>query len=259
MKHKFFGIAGLPRTGSTLLSCILNQNPTIHCEGSSSLGTIMFHNYGLLEESMINLSRKRDLIESLLAQLPEVYYTGIKKPIIFDKNRSWSMGINYGMFKSYLNPEGKIIILYRDVVEILKSFTFIAKEAGWEDKKIWVLLESMVDITNGPIFLDLSGIVYNRTNNIANTLYISYNGMVHNTRDTIKEIYNFCDLPYFEHDFENIVNEFPEDDENFGIVGQHDVRRNISQRTTNDVVLPDRLHEMALMFNQQLNTLGLLV
>jgi len=45
IKKKFFFISGLPRTGSTLLSSILYQNPLIHAEGNSALCQLMWDNY----------------------------------------------------------------------------------------------------------------------------------------------------------------------------------------------------------------------
>ena len=45
LDKKFFFISGLPRTGSTLLSSILYQNPLIHAEGNSPLCQLMWDNY----------------------------------------------------------------------------------------------------------------------------------------------------------------------------------------------------------------------
>ena len=36
MHPKFVGVAGLPRSGSTLLCQLLAEHPEIHCEGHSS-------------------------------------------------------------------------------------------------------------------------------------------------------------------------------------------------------------------------------
>jgi hypothetical protein len=38
----FVMMCGLPRTGSTLLSSILNQNPLIHAEGNSAVCQLMW-------------------------------------------------------------------------------------------------------------------------------------------------------------------------------------------------------------------------
>ena len=36
MSNRFVGVAGLPRSGSTLLCQMLGEHPEIHCEGHSS-------------------------------------------------------------------------------------------------------------------------------------------------------------------------------------------------------------------------------
>ena len=45
----YYFMAGLPRSGSTLLSALLNQNPDIHSEPSSPLCGMMFN----LERSIL--------------------------------------------------------------------------------------------------------------------------------------------------------------------------------------------------------------
>ena len=42
MIDKFIGLSGLPRSGATLLSAILDQNPEIHAEGSSAVCQLMW-------------------------------------------------------------------------------------------------------------------------------------------------------------------------------------------------------------------------
>ena len=39
--QQFVCLSGLPRTGSTLLSAILSQNPLIHAEGNSAVSPLM--------------------------------------------------------------------------------------------------------------------------------------------------------------------------------------------------------------------------
>jgi sulfotransferase len=250
MKYKIFGISGLPRTGSTLLTCLLNQNPSIHSENSSSLNGIITHNNQLLHDQTVNLTRRIDLIESLLEQLPDVYYTDVKKPIIFDKNRAWIMGENYPLFKKYVNPEGKIIVLYRNLVEIAKSFWYILLKSGYSYKDAYDFMTyNLQESSNDGIFLSLSGVAYCKHNNTPNIMYLSYNELVNQTEESLNKIYDFCEIPRFQHDFDNIVNNYPDDDIFLGIPGMHDVRSKISVRDVSEFTLPKEF----LFRSQELN------
>jgi len=83
-------IAGLPRSGSTLISNILKQNPKVYSEAVSSLSAIMgnvAYNWESLEPNIEypNYEAKKGVLKSIL----EGYYSHIDKPIIFDKDRGW--------------------------------------------------------------------------------------------------------------------------------------------------------------------------
>jgi hypothetical protein len=95
--EKMFFLAGLPRTGSSLLTSILSQNPDILSEGSSALLQILILNENMtndnieiaggINESFINTNRghvKKTIIESI----PDLYYKNTPHKIIIDKQRN---------------------------------------------------------------------------------------------------------------------------------------------------------------------------
>ncbi len=90
MDHTFHFISGLPRSGSTLLSAILKQNPRIHAAMSSPIGHIfraIFNAMGADNEFSVflNETQKRALLEGLFT----AYYGSMDEPreVIFDTNR----------------------------------------------------------------------------------------------------------------------------------------------------------------------------
>ena len=89
MKSLHF-ISGLPRSGSTLITNILKQNPAIHGEAVSSLSSIfgtINANWSSIEanQEYPNFDAKRGVLSGIL----QGYYSHINKPIIFDKDRGW--------------------------------------------------------------------------------------------------------------------------------------------------------------------------
>ena len=92
----YYFMSGLPRSGSTLLSSILNQNPRFYSGPSSPVVPTMI----TLENSLSNdelflgypkIQEAKEIIASVLPQ----YYSDRQEPVIFDKNRSWTIRMEY--------------------------------------------------------------------------------------------------------------------------------------------------------------------
>ena len=94
MQKRFLGLSGMPRSGTTLLSSILCQNPNIYSEGTSPLGHIMYETFNLLQKNsyneMFNANKRPDTFFNIVSGLPEIYYNKVNEPIIIDKSRVWT-------------------------------------------------------------------------------------------------------------------------------------------------------------------------
>ena len=63
---------------------------------------------------------------------------------------------------------------------------------------------------------------------------IEYDDLCSKREEVIQGIYDFLELPYFKHNFENIINVTPEDDENaYGFSGLHDINSKL-EKTSKD-------------------------
>ena len=104
----FYFMAGLPRSGSTLLSSLLNQNPRFYSGPSSPVVPTMltlensFHN----DELFLGYP-KVEVAKNIIASILPQYYSDIDKPVIFDKNRSWVNRMNY--ISGYFDIVPKVI------------------------------------------------------------------------------------------------------------------------------------------------------
>src|SRR3569833_1438580 len=112
--RKFHFISGLPRSGSTLLAAILNQNPRFRAGMTSPLADIM----GVV---MAEASSKNDfsfaLSEeqrfSLLRGLAENLYAGrARADVVFDTSRLWCSRMR---LRETLFPQGKVIACVRNL------------------------------------------------------------------------------------------------------------------------------------------------
>ena len=130
MKKKLFFIAGLPRSGSTLLGTLLNQNPLIYTSPTSSFVEILYRNYSIWNDKNFAEDFAGSKIKNIkIPYLQEITQTYFKqqtdKPIIFDKRRHWHMIENIKMYKEIFNKDPKIICPVRNIEEIVASFKSI--------------------------------------------------------------------------------------------------------------------------------------
>lgn len=234
---QFVALSGLPRTGSTLLSAILSQNPKIHAEGNSAVCQLMWD----MQQSVVNSEQikasNKDVLDALVKPIPHTYYADVTKPIVIDKCRSWTLPANVEILNRYFDNAPKVIVLVRPLVEIVASFMSLRKENGWTNLEVG-LLESGSE----PIMRSLAGVEWARKNNNGEFLFVTYDELVDDTQASLDRIYEHCGWQPFGHNLDNIVNRYKENDAIYGLAGQHDVRPQISRRTV-DVDLSDELVE----------------
>jgi sulfotransferase len=113
---KFHFISGLPRSGSTLLSAILLQNPRFHAGMTSPVGTLFSSvlqqcSAGSEFGSVIDTDLRRRLLRGLF----DSYYADkADKPVIFDTNRQWCARLPA---LQDLFPQAKTIACVRNVAD----------------------------------------------------------------------------------------------------------------------------------------------
>lgn len=140
-------IAGLPRSGSTLLCNLLNMNPKFHATATSPLIDVLrnirstfSHNPNFKTQDRLELI---DPMRSGMKGFIEGYYGG--KEIVFDKCRGWTSSL--AILDDILgHKETKVIWTYRDPVEIVSSI-----EKRYQET---ILLEN-IDESNGVDFTTL--------------------------------------------------------------------------------------------------------
>jgi sulfotransferase len=139
MEKSFYFMSGLPRSGSTLLTAILNQNDEIYSSPQSDLLDIMYTlNSKITTFECYSSGILMDGSRNVIKQLGNSYYAGIDKPIIIDKHRSWGTPYNMSLAKN-LNQDVKIIVTVRPILEILASFISLAEKypfTNWIDSEI---------------------------------------------------------------------------------------------------------------------------
>ena len=256
---EFVFLAGLPRTGSTLLTSILYQNPKIHTGGNSPVCPIML---GLFNSCWVNARQQifannaQQKAIDLIASVPHNYYNDVKRPIILDKCRAWICKPNLELITNYITNSPKFVVMLRPIEEILLSYGYLRTKNKYptEHGKSWVgdVFSDLLSEENREFILTpAEGIIYAKQNFPQNCIFVTYDELVNNTKQVLKNIYTFFGWEWFEHNLENIVNKNPENDAAYNLKGQHNIRPQIGKQKIN-LQLPKYLLEAAYEINHKI-------
>lgn len=224
----FTALSGLPRSGSTLLSSILSQNPEIHAEGNSAVCQLMWDmqvSCTVNAHEQLSANNRMSTQDSLVAAIPAIYYRDVRSMHIVDKCRSWTLPPNMEMLRRYISDPARVIVLTRPIDDIVRSFVRVRKANGWTCD----LERGLLDEGTEPIMRSLMGVNMARQADTGEFLFIEYDDLVDSTQEIIESIYGFCEWEPFHHTYSNIVNPHPENDLVYGLIGLHDVRDTISR------------------------------
>ena len=234
-------MGGLPRSGSTLLSAILNQNPRFYSGPSSPvLGAMVSAHDNFMANELYHGYPKPYQVNEIVGSIMGHWYSDVDKPVIIDKNRAWTSRVS--IIEGYLHLEPKIIVPVRRVDEILTSILKMIHRNPFKEGQPRInFVDEFLVKNNIPIndeercnhLLNSSGIVYESLNAIMDGFkdqkrdkfhFIDYNDLVNDPQKELDSIYDFLGEEPFEHTFDGLSNEHREDDLNtYGLADMHEV------------------------------------
>lgn len=253
----YYFIAGLPRSGSTVLSCILNQNPRFYSGPSSPVTGLMVQTENILmNDELFFAVQKPEKGKQIISNIIHNFYFDVEKPVIFDKNRSWTDRPEY--IQGYFNIEPKILCPVRNIDEILTSFISMHKRNPYETNgKINFIDEMLVKLSiplndeNRCKFLSSSdGVLGQSYNSIKKCLmegkekylhFIEYDDLISSPEKTMEGIYEFLEEEFYNHSFNDIVSTNEEKDTiTYGFADMHQVREKLEKTSPSPKdVLPE--------------------
>lgn len=235
MNKKFHFISGLPRSGSTLLSTILNQNPKFYADISSPLArfvraVITESHAGPGYQLQCNEQKRIKLIQGLV----ENYHYDTTADVCFNTNRGWTSLLDV---LSITNPNAKMICCVRDINWILDSFETLFRKNPFSISKMYSQDEATTVYTRCDALMAPGHTVRFAGDSLheavtgpnANKIFlVEYNQLAKNPEQVMKALYNFIGEPYFEHDFNNVEASYDEFDIDANIKGLHTIRKGVS-------------------------------
>jgi sulfotransferase len=244
MEKTIHFVAGLPRSGSTLITNILKQNPKVHGESVSSLSSI----FGSINASWSSMETNQEYNNTeakvgVLKSVLQGYYSHIDKPFIVDKDRGWIPLLP--QVESILDRKVKIVVCVRNPAEILTSFEKLRKENPlFFTKADSSLREGSNIASRAYYYAGPEGAMGLSHRNIKDAitmgyldrfLFIDYNRFCNSPKSQTKRIYEFLELPKFEHDFEKIVQTEVYNDLAIGLPNLHKIKPSLDRTTVNCV------------------------
>ena len=203
---KLFFLVAMPRSGNTLFASIMNQNPNIVCTANSITLEIMKDLFLLKGKDVFQNFQDHQSLDNVLDSVYVNYYKNWPQKYIIDRGPVMTKG-NFQLIKKHFKKPFKCVVLLRDLMDVLASYmqwytenpdAFPNKRANTDEEKLSMLMNN-----KGAIAKDLEAIK-NSFNYPDICHFIKYDDLVQNPEEEINKIYNFFNIPYYPHYFENL-------------------------------------------------------
>ncbi len=243
---KFYFISGLPRSGTTLLSTILNQNPKFQASISGPLARFV---RAVIEQSsaqggyrfQCDEVKRKKIIEGLF----DNYYDAPDKEVFFDTNRGWNLLLP--TIKD-LFPYTKVLVCVRDIGWILDSFETLARKNPYsvstmfsepENTNVYTRSQTLMqdNKTVGFAYMALKHAITSAEKTML--MLVEYEQLSKQPKETMQAVYKFIGQPYFEHDFDNVATSYDEFDSDVNLKGLHTTRKKVEFVPRETVLPPD--------------------
>jgi len=245
---QYYFISGLPRSGSTLLSAILSQNPNFHTGISDNL-LAHFRNQIEIGNSVPANEFDDERLKRILYSTVDSFYYEVEKPVVFNTNRLWT---NLLPELKSLYPYTKVICCVRDINRIIDSFERMHQKNPFAISTVYSKDVDLNVYTRSHSLMADGGIVklpYDSLKSAFTGMYsdmlmlVEYDILTKNPEGTMKAIYNFIGQPYYQHDFNNVDVSYDEYDKNIKMKGLHTTQKVVRYTEKNYILPPDILNQ----------------
>ncbi len=245
-------ISGLPRSGSTLLSAILRQNPNIHAGMSTPvlglLGALQVGMSGKAEmHPLITDEIRRDVLRGAF----ESYYKGLWDfETIFDTSRAWCGRL---FLLHELFPTAKVVCCVRALPWIFDSVERIVRSNPLEPSRMFGFEPSGSVYSRVDTLMAPGGMVGGAYGCLKDAFYggysdklilLPYEALTARPAESIAELYQSLGLEPFDHDFDNVEYNADDFDFHLGARGLHTVSGKVEPRPRRLNLPPDILQRL---------------
>ena len=241
---KFVTLAGLPRSGSTLLGNLLQQHPDMTVEMDSCLSIILTnisqHSEKVYTETQRTMKEMKILYQSFMRAGVSSWLENLCDTNIYvDKDRSWAVDFDL-LFN--IVPPAKVIYIVRDLRGVISSmekletenrimgpstpelYPFESREdynqVDLMDKRIESYMQ--MDMIYTPLFA-LKEILDCERKYLKNFKFVRYEDLMEDPQKVLSDIYDFIGADDYKNDLNN-VKQRPHHDAIYAPWGDHTIR-----------------------------------
>ena len=203
---KLFFLVSMPRSGNTLFSTVMSQNPKIAATANSVTLEIMKDLFLLKQTDVFQNFPDHKSLDNVSDVVFDTYYKDWPQEIIIDRGPVMTPN-NFELVKKHYKRPFKCIILLRDLMDVLASYmqwytensdSFVNKLGTSDDEKLGMVMNK-----DGAIAKELEAIK-NAYNYPDICYFVKYDDLVANPEQEFRKIYEFMEEPYYPHYFENL-------------------------------------------------------
>ena len=209
-------ITGVPRSGSTLVCNVLNQNPEFYASSTSPLPTMVSAFIGSVshsQEVQAAMQHNREFtsyrLDKIAQDMATTWYAD-KPNVVFDKGRGWSFN---GLVLTKAFPGAKSIVCVRDLRAVFGSVEkqhrknpMIDLATNPNEKTIYARANAMMGPT-GMIGQCVVGVMDLIDRCPDDVFILQYEAFTRDPKTKLMELYEFIGEEYYEdHDFDNVEN-----------------------------------------------------
>lgn len=258
---KFVTLAGLPRSGSTLLGNLLQQHPDMTVEMDSCLSIILTnisqHSEKVYTETQRTMKEMKILYQDFMRAGISSWLENLCDTNVYvDKDRSWAVDFDL-LFN--LVPSAKVVFIVRDLRGVISSmekletenrimgpstpelYPFESRDEYHEvdlmDKRIESYMHT--DMIYTPLFA-LKEILDCERKYLKNFKFVRYEDLMEDPQRVLSDIYDFVGADDYKNDLNN-VNQRPHHDAIYAPWGDHTIRpKVVSKKETYEFPLIKR-------------------
>lgn len=245
-------MSGLPRSGSTVLAAILNQNPEVYVTPTSPMlsVTAAFQTVWR-EDPAVKANYCDEQGKNLTKALLGAYWEHRNEKIIIDKARGWAK--NMPNASNLFGYPIKAISVERDLPSIMASWLTILKKnpnnSAEQNVRARGYLPTDENLMKEMWFFMvkdcMDGLYQMKREVPSQFISIHYDDLIEKPQEQLTKISEFLDLPNYKYAFDCIENDTVDDDlVAWGLDGLHTIRSKLEKTSQSPKeVLGDELYD----------------
>jgi sulfotransferase len=225
-------LAGLPRSGSTVLASVLNQNPEVFVSSSSPVCNMLYHSHQLWQTQIALQANPNPLaVHNAMSAIVPSFYSDRTERLIVDKAFTWGLPDNLSLLLQYSPNKPKFIVMTRNLDDVIKSLATLVYEnpdnvfdSGMTDERTIENVKTYICRPSGVI----QRCIESRNTLLAqcpdSCFVVQYERLVSSPNELIQELYDFFEIPKYSHRFDKIENSNTDNDLVWGLPTMHEIK-----------------------------------